>query len=93
MLPGQAEVAAVQGPALFPQQALLLPLMQQAGMSLLDPAPVPIHAVLALFLLKPLEEEKGFTTFSWAQESWGSSGKPGLFLWMGKLKLGEGERR
>lgn len=61
-------------------------------MSLLDPAQVPVHAVLALFLLKPLESGKGlYYTFSWGQEPCGSSGKPDLFLWMGKLTLGEGK--
>ena len=58
LLPGQAEVAAVQGPAQATLQALLLPLKQQGGVSLLNPLPVPVHVSLALFLLEPLQRRE-----------------------------------
>ena len=62
LLPGQAEVAAVQGPAQATLQALLLLLKQQGGASLLNPPPVPVHVSLALFLLEPLRRGEGLTT-------------------------------
>lgn len=55
LLPGQAEVAAVQGPSQATLLAPLLPLKQQSGASLLNPPPVPVHVSLALFLLEPLQ--------------------------------------
>lgn len=63
--------------------------MQQAGMSLPDPAQVPVHAALAFFLLKPLEAGKGILLGPRALGV--HLGSLASFYGWGKLKLGEGK--